>query len=115
MQSSSPTILSKLSRAFTVVVFSLVCILPHAVSASICEAELKTAFKKIEKPGKTVKTTSFVNYAGNDTGGSTTDSAESWTAFNECNGNLVIHADGSCLIQTVYTTGSCAIKGMPKY
>ncbi|GEM_PF-3243101 len=105
----------KIYRLWGVIILSVAYIFPQSAYASICEAELIDAFKRLETPGKTVRGTTFVNYAGNDTGGSTTDSADSWTSFNECNGNLVIRVDDSCFMKTAYTTGTCKIKDIPKY
>ncbi len=115
MQSSSFVKSVKTHRLFGTVILSAIYLFPHPVYASICETELADALKRLEVPNKTVKETTFVNYAGNDTGGSTTDSADSWTSFNECDGALVIRVDSSCFVKTAYTTGTCMIKGLPKY
>ncbi|MEP3246586.1 MAG: hypothetical protein ABJN40_16450 [Sneathiella sp.] len=89
--------------------------LPATGYASICETELKNALTQIDLSGKTASQTTYVNYAGNNTGGSTTDSADSWTSFKECTGNLVIRVSSSCFIDVIYTTGACKIRDVSDY
>ena len=84
-------------------------------AAPLCEQEIQEKLASLNLDGFTpVKTITAVQY-GNVGGGSSADSWESWTSFEQCQGELVIHFEDSCNIRKTYTTGNCLVKGLHNY
>lgn len=90
--------------------------LPVALKAApMCEQEIQDKMAGLDLKGFTpIKTITAVQY-GNAGGGSSADSWESWTSFEQCQGDLVMHFEGDCMIRKTYTTGNCLVKGLHNY
>ncbi len=80
-----------------------------------CQADIQKVIESLNLDGKTISKQSVVDIYQTGIGGSRIEATENWISFKECKGNLVIRADRSCFIETVYTRGSCDIKDIPNY
>ena len=80
-----------------------------------CQVEIKKVIDGLDLGDKKISKQSVVDIYQTGIGGSRVEATENWVSFKNCKGNLVIRADRSCLIETVYTRGSCEIKGLPNY
>ena len=80
-----------------------------------CQVEIEKVIEGLDLGDKKIAKQSVVDIYQAGFGGSRIEATENWLSFKSCKGNLVIRADRNCLIETVYTRGSCNIKGLPNY
>ncbi|MEP3246585.1 MAG: hypothetical protein ABJN40_16445 [Sneathiella sp.] len=115
----SPLLRKRIFHTFAFLLSALVFTGPITAKADPgayrCKAEIEKAVGALELGNKTISKMSVVDIYASGIGGSRVEATENWVSFKECKGNLIIRADRSCLIETVYTRGDCTIEGLANY
>ncbi len=85
-----------------------------AFANASCKATIDEIINSLDLEGKTIANSYTVDlFEGlrRVTG----SGRQTWVSFKECQGNLVIQLDRSCLQESAYTKGECTIKGLKNY
>lgn len=115
----SPLFRKQFLHTFSLLLSALILIGPITAQAESdayrCKAEIEKTLDTLNLSNKTISKMSVVDIYASGFGGSRVEATENWISFKECKGNLIIRADRSCLIETMYTRGDCTIEGLANY